>query len=444
MGTAIPFDLSHHRTRRVPVLCTFVLHTPSFGSPAAIPSLSVDTDYFHSFNATIRVKELHSPQRAFQSFLVESFQLRQLPTQTDSPVIPISSDDSVLPAILPLRSSASTYKYLQQSSNCLAKMQFSKTALLALCASSASAYSATKRTFAVNHFYGKGPLVVGRMDPIVNPGVASGHVHAVQGGNAFALSMTDDQALKSTCTSSRVKDDKSNYWTPALYFQDPQTGKLEPVEMFYMNVYYFFDATTDKIEAFPEGLRIFTGNPSLRTPPATGGEQITDHSDGTIQPIQWTCPRSNDNSPLYPADSNGRSGVGMQDPARVSQIRTVMVMLLLFALISTFLLATTQPRVFRTTRRTWTTPPTANAQVDGSMSHTCSTRSTGTPPSSKIVGLQDRASSHSFLPMVIPRDAVSTPISSTAGNQRLFNRSSTTVMLVAPVWTNALASSPTI
>merc|ERR1711977_237781 len=181
----------------------------------------------------------------------------------------------------------------QQSSNCLAKMQFSKTALLALCASSASAYSATKRTFAVNHFYGKGPLVVGRMDPIVNPGVASGHVHAVQGGNAFALSMTDDQALKSTCTSSRVKDDKSNYWTPALYFQDPQTGKLE---------------------AFPEGLRIFTGNPSLRTPPATGGEQITDHSDGTIQPIQWTCPRSNDNSPLYPADSNGRSGVGMQDP----------------------------------------------------------------------------------------------------------------------------------
>lgn len=117
-------------------------------------------------------------------------------------------------------------------------MQFSKTALLALCAASASAYSANQRTFAVNHFYGKGPLVMGRMDPIVNPGGPSGHVHAVQGGNAFALSMTDDQSLKSTCTSSLVKNDKSNYWTPALYFQDPKTGKLEPVEMFYMNVYY--------------------------------------------------------------------------------------------------------------------------------------------------------------------------------------------------------------
>ncbi|CZT02521.1 hypothetical protein WAI453_002073 [Rhynchosporium graminicola] len=193
-------------------------------------------------------------------------------------------------------------------------MYFSKTGLLALCAASASAYSANQRTFAVNHFYGKGPLVVGRMDPIISPGVASGHVHAIQGGNAFALSMTDNQALKSTCTSSRVKNDKSNYWTPALYFQDPKTGKLEPVEMFYMNVYYFMDATTDHIEAFPEGLRIFTGNPGARSPPATGGKQIIDKSDGVIQPVQWTCPRSNNNSPLYPVNSNGRAGAGIQDP----------------------------------------------------------------------------------------------------------------------------------
>jgi Domain of unknown function (DUF1996) len=111
-------------------------------------------------------------------------------------------------------------------------------ALLATFASIASAYSDTQRSFAVNHFYGRGPLVMGRMDPIVTPGGPSGHVHAVQGGNAFALTMTDDQALSSTCTSSLVKNDKSNYWTPSLYFQDPVTGELEDVEMFYMNVYY--------------------------------------------------------------------------------------------------------------------------------------------------------------------------------------------------------------
>lgn len=75
-----------------------------------------------------------------------------------------------------------------------------------------------------------------------------------------------------------------------------------------------FDATTDQIKAFPEGLRIVTGDQSLRTPPATGGKQIIDHADGDIQPVQWTCPRSNSNTPLYPKDSDGLHGVGIQDP----------------------------------------------------------------------------------------------------------------------------------
>lgn len=103
---------------------------------------------------------------------------------------------------------------------------------------SAYAYSPTERTFSVNHFYGKSNLVTARIDPITYPGVTSGHVHAVQGGNAFATTMTDNQALNSTCTSSLVKNDKSNYWTPALYFQDPQTGHFESVDLFYMQVYY--------------------------------------------------------------------------------------------------------------------------------------------------------------------------------------------------------------
>lgn len=206
----------------------------------------------------------------------------------------------------------------------------SSTVFLATFAASASAYDANHRTFAVNHFYGKGPLMMGRVDPIVNPGGPSGHVHAIQGGNAFGMTMTDTQALTSTCTSSRVKNDKSNYWTPSLYFQDPTTGLLEDVEMFYMNVYYLwvnlslfsiyanilssFEATTDVIEPFPPGLRMVVGNPTLRSPPATGGKSITDQSDGPIQPVQWVCPRSNTNTPLYPANSDGLHGVGIGDP----------------------------------------------------------------------------------------------------------------------------------
>lgn len=119
-------------------------------------------------------------------------------------------------------------------------MHFTKASLLAAFASSASAYSATEGTFAVNHFYGQGPLVSGRMDPLTHPGKASPHAHTIQGGNAFAMEMTDDQLMKSTCTSSLVKNDKSNYWTPSLYFKDPKTGQLESVKMFYMNVYYLY------------------------------------------------------------------------------------------------------------------------------------------------------------------------------------------------------------
>ena len=77
-------------------------------------------------------------------------------------------------------------------------MRPSTSTLLAALATSVSAYSATQGTFTVNHFYGKGPLVMGRADPIVSPGTPSGHVHAVQGGNAFGLTLTDDQLLKST------------------------------------------------------------------------------------------------------------------------------------------------------------------------------------------------------------------------------------------------------
>jgi hypothetical protein len=56
------------------------------------------------------------------------------------------------------------------------------------------------------------------------------------------------------------------------------------------------------------------GNPNLRIPPATGGISITDQADGTPQPVQWVCPRSNTAEPLYPVDSDGLHGVGIQDP----------------------------------------------------------------------------------------------------------------------------------
>jgi len=79
-----------------------------------------------------------------------------------------------------------------------------------------------------------------------------------------------------------------------------------------------FDKNTqdETIIPFPPGLRIVTGDPSLRSPPASGGALITDYSDGpTPQPIEWCCPRQDTSTPLYEADSDGLHGYGIQNPA---------------------------------------------------------------------------------------------------------------------------------
>lgn len=121
-------------------------------------------------------------------------------------------------------------------------MHFSSAAVLAALVATVAAKDG--RTFAVNRFYGSDPLLTARMDPIVNPGVPSGHVHAIHGGSNFALDMTDTALLDSQCTSSIVNNDKSNYWTPQMYFVDQNNGSFHSVPMFYMNVYYLYGYPT--------------------------------------------------------------------------------------------------------------------------------------------------------------------------------------------------------
>ncbi|EGR52811.1 COOH terminal WSC domain-containing protein [Trichoderma reesei QM6a] len=167
------------------------------------------------------------------------------------------------------------------------------------------------RTFAVLRFTNKG-LVTTRADPIVNPGVPSTHVHNVLGGSNFGFSSTGEDLIKSNCSTALVKGDYSNYWYPTLYFHDPKTGNFEYVDVYYTNVYYFFEATNDQIKAFPTGLQMLAGNSMQRTPPATGSDQL-DPSKGPINQVQFTCPRSSYNPPSYPVGSDGTKA-GMVDP----------------------------------------------------------------------------------------------------------------------------------
>lgn len=175
-----------------------------------------------------------------------------------------------------------------------------------------SAVSAKKgRTFAVLRFNG-GPLVEGRMDPIVEPGKTSAHVHTVQGASNFGINATADDLSKSSCTTAMIKGDFSAYWFPKLYFHDKAANTFEPVEMFYMNVYYFFEGTNDEIKAFPHGLKMVSGQASLRTAPASGGD--TKLTPENPQPASWTCPRSNFNPPSWPANSDGSmAGMGSKN-----------------------------------------------------------------------------------------------------------------------------------
>ncbi|KAJ0145562.1 hypothetical protein CTA2_1012, partial [Colletotrichum tanaceti] len=192
-------------------------------------------------------------------------------------------------------------------------MKFTAAATLAALVRAVSAGSnSDDRTFAVLRFTNK-QLVKARVDPIISFGKLASHVHGVMGGSNFGMSATGETLTQSKCTNAMINGDNSAYWFPTLYFHDPKTKQFESVDIFYVNVYYFFDGTDDKIKAFPPGLQMFSGNATARTPPSTGAKLNLEPEDGPIQPVQWTCPRSSYNPPSYPVNSDGMKG-GIVDP----------------------------------------------------------------------------------------------------------------------------------
>lgn len=173
-----------------------------------------------------------------------------------------------------------------------------------------------ERTFAVLRFYGDGPLMEGRVDPIVSPGQTASHVHTIQGGSNMGVSATGEDLMDSECSTALIEGDNSAYWVPKAYFHDKAAGTLEAVSMYYMNVYYFFEPTDDDIVPFPVGLQMVSGNASARTCPDFGGEnQLDAGNKAGIQPLQWTCPRSSYTPASWPSASvSDGSTEGIQDP----------------------------------------------------------------------------------------------------------------------------------
>jgi len=106
-------------------------------------------------------------------------------------------------------------------------------------------------------------LTIERLDPIVNPGAVSGHVHGILGGSNFGMNVTTAKLRESECTSIPIPQDKSNYWFPLLYFQW-KNGSVTSVDGGAV-IYYLFDNKPGSTKAFPDDFRMISGNPTLRS-----------------------------------------------------------------------------------------------------------------------------------------------------------------------------------
>ncbi|KAJ5223391.1 hypothetical protein N7468_007933 [Penicillium chermesinum] len=108
----------------------------------------------------------------------------------------------------------------------------------------------------------RGRNAIGRLDPIIDPGQISSHVHTVHGGGSFSIDATPESLAASSCTSCGVLQDKSAYWTPALYFMHTN-GSAELVdEVGGMLAYYLLYG--ENVTAFPNGFRMVAGDPFQR------------------------------------------------------------------------------------------------------------------------------------------------------------------------------------
>ncbi|KAF2655624.1 hypothetical protein K491DRAFT_657894 [Lophiostoma macrostomum CBS 122681] len=135
-------------------------------------------------------------------------------------------------------------------------------------------------------------LVVDRIDPLVNPGVApSPHMHQLVGGNALNVTMDPslDLPTQASCTSCLYTEDFSNYWTAVLYFK-ARNGTYKRVPTFAnqylepanggITVYYIapYD-NKGKVTAFKKGFRMLVGDPTRRS----------DKGDGDSRMLSFRC-----------------------------------------------------------------------------------------------------------------------------------------------------------
>jgi hypothetical protein len=137
-------------------------------------------------------------------------------------------------------------------------------ALTAGFAATASAFTCEGNYFS---FFNRGgdAMSYQRLDPALFPGTESPHLHTFDGGNGLGASTSFADLQGSSCTTARVKTDKSLYWRPTLFFNNG-TGFTRVPEKATKIYYRFGDGDHwANVTAFPEGFNMVAGDPMKRS-----------------------------------------------------------------------------------------------------------------------------------------------------------------------------------
>ena len=150
-----------------------------------------------------------------------------------------------------------------------------------------------------------GILTHERLDPVVSPGAVSGHVHDIAGGSNLAATVTTGSLRKSACTSCEVKQDKSLYWTPSLYFQWAN-GSFSMVPSEALTAYYYTTGYEEKNLPMPAGLRMISGNRAFHSAAISNRMLIKSH-------VAFLRSNQNTTSQVYGAVNFACIGSGERD-----------------------------------------------------------------------------------------------------------------------------------
>jgi hypothetical protein len=137
-------------------------------------------------------------------------------------------------------------------------------AVTAALAATASAFDCSGHYF--SFFNRAGPMSYQRIDPGRFPGQEGPHLHSFDGGNALSASANFDSQMGSTCTTARIKPDKSLYWRPTLFWNGNNTGFYRVPETAAKIYYKSGDGNAwANVTEFPEDFNMIAGDTLKRS-----------------------------------------------------------------------------------------------------------------------------------------------------------------------------------